>query len=64
VDEDVVPLDRLRARCERRAVTGALARHNGRKAAAARDLGLTRQGLAKIIKRLGLAGARDATGAA
>jgi transcriptional regulator with GAF, ATPase, and Fis domain len=36
-------------------VAAALARHAGRRSAAARELGLTRQGLAKAIKRLGLA---------
>jgi transcriptional regulator with GAF, ATPase, and Fis domain len=35
-------------------VAAALARHGGRRSAAARELGLTRQGLAKAIKRLGL----------
>ena len=50
-----VPLDRARRTFERRAVAAALARHGGRRSAAARELGLTRQGLAKAIKRLGLA---------
>jgi transcriptional regulator with PAS, ATPase and Fis domain len=40
--------------CERRIVAGALARHGGRRVAAAKELGLSRQGLAKAIKRLRL----------
>jgi transcriptional regulator with GAF, ATPase, and Fis domain len=47
-------LDSARADCERRTVAAALARHGGRRASAARELGLTRQGLAKAIKRLRL----------
>jgi transcriptional regulator with PAS, ATPase and Fis domain len=39
---------------ERRMVVAALARHGGRRAGAARELGLTRQGLTKAIRRLGL----------
>ena len=49
------PLHRARADMERSAVAGALARHGGRRTAAARELGLTRQGLSKAMKRLGLA---------
>jgi DNA-binding NtrC family response regulator len=45
-------LERARQLCERQTVTTALARHAGRRSAAARELGLTRQGLAKIIRRL------------
>jgi DNA-binding NtrC family response regulator len=45
-------LDRARRACERQTVAAALARHAGRRTAAARELGLTRQGLAKIIRRL------------
>ena len=37
---------------DRRVVTAALARHAGRRAAAARELGVSRQGLAKLIARL------------
>jgi DNA-binding NtrC family response regulator len=48
----VMALDRARTSCERQTVATALARHAGRRAPAARDLGLTRQGLAKAIKRL------------
>jgi DNA-binding NtrC family response regulator len=47
-------LDSARADCERRTVAAALARHGGRRASAARELGLTRQGLTKAIKRLNL----------
>jgi transcriptional regulator with PAS, ATPase and Fis domain len=49
------PLESARRTFERRAVAAALARHGGRRSAAARELGLSRQGLAKAIKRLGLA---------
>jgi transcriptional regulator with PAS, ATPase and Fis domain len=49
-----MPLESARRTCERRAVAAALARHGGRRSAAARELGLSRQGLAKAIKRLGL----------
>jgi transcriptional regulator with PAS, ATPase and Fis domain len=52
--EEGLPLHRMRATCEQRAVAGALARHGGRRALAARELGLTRQGLSKAMKRLGL----------
>jgi DNA-binding NtrC family response regulator len=45
-------LERARRACERQTVAAALARHAGRRSAAARELGLTRQGLAKIIRRL------------
>jgi transcriptional regulator with PAS, ATPase and Fis domain len=47
-------LVRTRLTYERRAVAAALARHAGRRTAAARELGLTRQGLTKAMKRLGL----------
>ena len=43
-----------RERFERRYVEVALARAGGRPSRAARELGLTRQGLAKTMKRLGL----------
>jgi DNA-binding NtrC family response regulator len=52
----LLPLHRTRTNVERTAVAGALARHGGRRTAAARELGLTRQGLRKAMKRLGLAG--------
>jgi two-component system response regulator HydG len=47
-------LDRVRAEVERREVAAALVRNAGRRTAAARELGMTRQGLAKAIKRLRL----------
>jgi DNA-binding NtrC family response regulator len=50
----VVPLDDARKAFERQAIAAALARHAGRRAAAARELGLSRQGLLKAIRRLGL----------
>jgi DNA-binding NtrC family response regulator len=63
---DLVPpsLDCARTDCERRAVSAALARHGGRRTAAARELGLTRQGLAKAIRRLRLATAVEIEGVA
>jgi len=42
------------AEVERGIISATLARHGGRKAAAARELGLTRQGLSKKVERLGL----------
>jgi transcriptional regulator with GAF, ATPase, and Fis domain len=41
-----------RADFERRFVTAALARAGGRRAGAARLLGVSRQGLAKMLRRL------------
>ncbi len=41
---------------ERRTIAAALARHGGRRTAAAVELGLTRQGLTKALRRLGLSG--------
>jgi DNA-binding NtrC family response regulator len=52
----VVSLEAARAIAERRAVASALARHGGRRSAAATDLGISRQGLAKALRRLGLDG--------
>lgn len=46
--------DAARSEFERRFIRAALARAGGRRAAAAAELGVSRQGLAKIIKRLGL----------
>ncbi len=46
--------DEARVDFERRYVRAALARTGGRRAAAARQLGLSRQGLAKMMKRLGV----------
>jgi transcriptional regulator with PAS, ATPase and Fis domain len=53
-----------RQRCERQVVAAALARHGGRRTAAARELGLTRQGLTKAIRRLGLKEKCQSTGVA
>ncbi len=47
-------LDRLVAGCERAAIREALRRTNGNKSAASRQLGLSRNGLAMKINRLGL----------
>jgi DNA-binding NtrC family response regulator len=50
---------------ERHVVAAALARHGGMRTGAARELGLTRQGLTKAIRRLGLrAQDTDAAGVA
>jgi transcriptional regulator with PAS, ATPase and Fis domain len=49
--------DEARIEFERRYVRAALARAAGRKTIAARQLGVSRQGLAKMMKRLGLADA-------
>jgi len=46
--------DEARLDFERRFVRAALARSGGRKASAAGQLGVTRQGLAKMMKRLGI----------
>jgi DNA-binding NtrC family response regulator len=50
--EPAPTLAALRTACERQAVTVALARAGGRRAEAARALGLTRQGLLKLLARL------------
>lgn len=47
-----VSLDEARRMCDRRLVITALARHGGCRSAAARDLGVTRQGLSKLMTRL------------
>jgi two-component system response regulator HydG len=57
-------LDAGRRLFERRMIAAALVRHGGRRMAAARELGLTRQGLAKAIRRLDLGRAGDAAGVA
>jgi DNA-binding NtrC family response regulator len=49
---------------ERQVVSSALARHSGRRQHAARELGLTRQGLTKAIRRLGLAADGNTEGVA
>jgi transcriptional regulator with PAS, ATPase and Fis domain len=46
--------DEARVEFERRFVRAALARAGGRRSAAAAQLGVSRQGLAKIMKRLGI----------
>ena len=46
--------DEARLEFERRFVRVALARAGGRRTPAAAQLGVSRQGLAKIIKRLGI----------
>ena len=60
----IVPLEAARVAFERRLVAAALARHAGRRCEAAHDLGLTRQGLSKALRRLGLAGDEHAAGVA
>jgi DNA-binding NtrC family response regulator len=59
-----VPLDAARRTFERRVIAAALVRHAGRRTAAACELGLTRQGLTKALRRLGLAAEEDAAGVA
>lgn len=49
---DVLSLESARRALDRRLVTAALARHAGCRAAAARDLGVSRQGLGKLMARL------------
>ena len=63
-EEVVVPLHQMRMTYERRAIAGALVQYQGRRAAAARALGLSRQGLTKAIRRLGLDRPRDIAGVA
>jgi DNA-binding NtrC family response regulator len=48
-------IDEARKEFERRFVRAALARAGGRRSRAAAQIGVSRQGLAKIIKRLGIA---------
>ena len=47
-------LDEARLEFERRFIRAALARAGGRRNLAASQLGLSRQGLGKIIRRLGI----------
>ena len=54
VGDGPLPLREQLAVVERRIITEALERHRGSRSAAARELGLTRQGLTKKIDRLGL----------
>jgi len=51
-DSDALSLESARRALDRRLVTTALARHAGCRAAAARDLGVSRQGLGKLMARL------------
>ncbi len=51
-EEAGLSLDEARRMFDRRVVATALARHAGCRAAAARDLGVTRQGLSKLMTRL------------
>jgi transcriptional regulator with PAS, ATPase and Fis domain len=57
---NVQSLETARRMFERRVVAQTMARHAGKRTAAALELGLTRQGLAKTLRRLGLTG-DDAT---
>ncbi len=52
---EIVPLDQARRQLERRVVSAAMAKHTGNRTDAARALGMSRQGLAKALRRLGLA---------
>jgi len=61
---DALPLDAARRVFERRLITAALARHGGRRSAAALELGLSRQGLTKALRRLGLASRPQEAGVA
>jgi DNA-binding NtrC family response regulator len=56
-----VNLEDARRSFERQFVARVLARCGGRHVAAARELGISRQGLAKLLRRLEIAEARDAT---
>jgi DNA-binding NtrC family response regulator len=51
-------LDALRRECERRAVVAALTRTAGHRGRAARELGLSRQGLLKLMTRVGVTSKR------
>lgn len=53
-DVDILPLDQARRQIERRVVAAALAKHTGSRVAAAHALGLSRQGLSKAMRRLGI----------
>jgi transcriptional regulator with GAF, ATPase, and Fis domain len=63
-DDEGVSLEVARQVAERRAVAAALARHGGRRVPAAQELGLTRQGLTKALRRLGLSGLDPKAGVA
>jgi len=59
-----ITLDDARRRFEERFVRATLARAGGRRSQAAASLGLTRQGLAKLMTRLGIGDADGGEGAA
>jgi len=63
VDGDGLTLDEARRRFDAGFVRGALARAGGSRSRAASELGLSRQGLAKLMERLGIAAPRDTIGA-
>jgi len=60
-EPEALSLDAARRALDRRLVTAALARHAGCRAAAARDLGVSRQGLGKLMVRLEVPGRGVAT---
>jgi DNA-binding NtrC family response regulator len=59
VDSDGLTLDEARRRFDAGFVRGALARAGGSRSRAATELGLSRQGLAKLMERLGIALPRE-----
>ncbi|HEX5216601.1 MAG TPA: sigma 54-interacting transcriptional regulator [Vicinamibacterales bacterium] len=61
---DTQPLEAARHTFERHEVAAALARNGGRRSPAAKELGMSRQGLVKAIKRLGLTPPPDEAGVA
>jgi len=61
---EMQPLDAARHTFERHEVAAALARNGGRRSPAAKELGMSRQGLVKAIKRLGLSPPPDEAGVA
>ncbi len=63
VDGDGLTLDEARRQFDAGFVRGALARAGGSRSRAASELGLSRQGLAKLMERLGIATPRDTIGA-
>jgi DNA-binding NtrC family response regulator len=63
VDGEGLTLDEARRRFDAGFVRGALARAGGSRSRAATELGLSRQGLAKLMERLGIAAPGDTIGA-